>query len=693
MMNDRSESPHTSSQSFLAEAEEIVDRLAADLADLADLVGGRGENPDLLNAIFRGAHSLKGLAGLFGFGAIAELSHRMESLLDRLRLGRLGLEKSVMWLLFESQALLKTLLRDVSQTGQPCHDDEIAACGARIDAALASSGERDQRLPPERIDLADDLLSSLSEYEQHRLRENLQKGNTLYSIHVSYDLAGFDGELTRLSQLLKGHGEIICTLPGAGDDPEEEISFDILYGSREEAEELLAPLGCAGGRVVRLTPQPPPAPEETPPPAQHPGESGALPGGEGDPSPPHGAARDEPLSVKSMSRTVRVDIAKLDELMHIVGELALAHASVNDIALAMGQREFSPLAAELTRASRLLERRLSALRRGVAEIRMIPVGQLYERVSLIVRSISREQGKKVEPRFLGADTELDKVIIEEICDPLMHLVRNAVDHGMEPPERRAALGKPETGTITVSARQRGSHVVIQVEDDGGGIDLERVRAIAGRTGLAPDAARLSDREALELIFLPGFSTRDQVSDVSGRGVGMDVVRNNIAAISGMVHVETARGVGTRFRITLPITLAMIRALIVSCAGRTYALPVAALHESLLVSDADIRTTAEGELILLRGSALPLLRLERFFRLDRPGRRPDEFYVVVAGIADRRMGLVVDDLLGQQEIVIKSLGEAFRGLRGISGATDLGERGTVLVLDPAAIIGSATGITA
>jgi two-component system chemotaxis sensor kinase CheA len=682
MMNDRSDSPHISSQSFLAEAEEIADRLAMDLADLADQVGSGRENPDLLNAVFRGAHSLKGLAGLFGFSAIAELSHRMESLLDRLRLGKMDLEKPVMWLLFESQALLKTLLRDVSLTGQPGHGDEIAACGARIDAALSSSGRGDHGASLEQVGLPDELLSSLTEYERYRLRENMEKGKKLYSVHASYDLASFDGALTRLTRTLKEHGEIICTLPGAGDDPDSQISFDILYGSSEDGEELLEPLGETGGRVVRLNP--PDAEGEAPPVAQ--AESAPVPvrGGE----PPQASVRDEALSVKSMSRTVRVDIAKLDELMNIVGELSLVHASINDIALAMGHGEFSPRVVELARASRLLERRLSALRKGVAEIRMIPVGQLYERISLIVRTISREQGKKVEPRFFGADTELDKLIIEEISDPLMHIVRNAVDHGIEHPEQRVALGKDETGVISVSARQKGSHVVIEVRDDGGGIDLEKVRDGAVRKRLVDDASLISDAEALEFIFLPGFSTSDQVSDVSGRGVGMDVVRNNIAAISGVVDVETARGSGTRFRITLPITLAMIRALIVSCAGRTYALPVAALHESLLVTDDDIRATEGGEEILLRGSAMPLLRLERFFGLDRPEKRPEEYYVVVAGIAEMRMGVVVDDLLGQQEIVIKSLGEAFRGLKGISGATDLGERGAILVLDPAAMIGAA-----
>ena len=685
MTIDRGEASHDLPQEFLAEAEEIVDHLAADLADLADTVGGKGEDPDLLNAIFRGAHSLKGLAGLCGFSAICELSHQMESLLDRLRLGRLELEKPVMWLLFEAQALLRSLLRDVFESGQTAHADEIAACGARIDATLSSSTEPDQGPLLDRLGLPDERLSSLTEYEQHRLRENLEKGRKLYSIHASYDLASFDDQLTRLSDALKRHGEIISTLPGAGDDPDTEIGFDILFGSAEEEEELREPMASGIVSVVSLPPScsSPPAAEEEAAPSPAPAEGGPAQPGLAELALP--LARDEALSAKSISRTVRVDIAKLDELMHIVGELSLAQTTISDIALRMRHRELSPLAMDLVKASRLLERRLASLRKGVAEIRMIPVGQLYERISLIVRTVARQQGKLVEPRFFGGETELDKLIIEEISDPMMHIVRNAVDHGIETPASRAALGKRQSGVINVSARQKGNHVVIEVEDDGGGIDLEKIRAIAGRNGLSPHGTGLSDGEALELIFQPGFSTSDQVSDVSGRGVGMDVVRNNIAAISGMLDVETVRGKGTRFRITLPITLAMIRALIVSCAGRNYALPITALHESLLVTNGDIRASAGGETILLRGATLPLLRLERFFGLERPQGRPDEFYVVVAGMAEMRMGVVVDDLLGQQDIVIKSLGDPFRGLKGISGATDLGELGTILVLDPAAMI--------
>lgn len=680
MTSDCAETRQPVPEEFLAEAEEIVAGLAADLADLADLVGGEGDNPDLLNAIFRGAHSLKGLAGLFGFSAISELAHQMESLLDRLRLGRLALQKPVMWLLFEAQALLKSLLKDLAEQGQTAHGDEIVACCSRIDSTLSSSAETDPGTLPDRLGLPDELISSLTEYERHRLRENLDKGRKLYSVRASYDQTGFDGELTRLSDTLRRHGEIISTLPGPGDDPDREIGFQLLFATQEGEQRLRDHLSDSAASIACLTPLPRFTGELPAPAAAGAEERGAtLP-----------LDRDEALSAKRMSRTVRVDLAKLDDLMHTVAELSLAQTTIAALALRMRRSEFSPLARDLARASRQLERKLALLRRGVTEMRMIPVGQLYERISLIVRTISREQGKQVELRLLGAETELDKLIVEDISDPMMHIIRNAVDHGIEQPGQRRELGKPETGVISVSARQKGSHVVIEVQDDGNGIDLDRVRAVAARGGVVPDAARLSDREALELIFLPGFSTSDRVSDVSGRGVGMDVVRNNINAISGMVDLKTVPGRGTRCTLTLPVTLAMTRALLVSCAGRNYALPIAALHETLLVTGDNLRETGAGESVLLRGVPVPLLRLERFLGLH-PGREQrEECYVVVAGMAETRRGILVDDLLGQQDIVVKPLGEPFRGLRGICGAADLGELGTILVLDPGAMIAAAAG---
>ena len=675
---------------FLAEAEEILEELGAQLADLADMAESGSWDPDLLNAIFRGAHSLKGVAGMFGFTAVAEVAHNTENLLDWLRMGKVGLTKTVVDLLFRSARLLTVLLRATGDGTLVQYQDDITAHAAAITSCLSPSpapiaGSLQQ------VGLPAAIIGSLTEYEEHRLRENLGQGRCLFVLHTSFDLGSFDQELGSLTDLLKKYGELISTLPSIGENSQTNIDFDLLLGTQRSEQELQQLLE---GRVVSITGYGAPAEfvvpaasPSTPPEAAVPATAAVVavddqPGSAGAPTAP--ATIDEGATAKSMSRTVRVDIGKLDSLMNIVGELVLAQSSITAIANRMRAEGFSRMAVDLGKAAKGLERRLTDLQSGVMDIRMIPVGQLYDKMSRIVRNITREQGKKVDLKLYGADTELDKLIVEDIADPLMHIIRNAIDHGIESPEQRRALGKDERGTLRLSSYQKGNHVVIEVEDDGGGIDLEKIKQKALTKGLVHDVSTLSDREALELIFLPGFSTADQITDVSGRGVGMDVVRNNIAAVSGMVDIETSLGKGSRFTIVLPITLAIIKALIISCAGRTYALPITSVVESLLLVPEEIRTVENKEVVSLRDATLPLLRLDRFLAVDRIDT-PIEQYVVVVGSAEKRLGLVVDDLLGQQDIVIKPLGEMFRSIRGISGAADLGDQRTILVLDAGGII--------
>lgn len=684
---------------FLAEAEEIVEELGSRLADLSDMAEQGELEPDLLNAIFRGAHSLKGLAGMFGFGIISEVAHHTENLLDWLRMGKVKLTPPVMSVLFSSLDLLNRMLRSCNESSLDQHTEEVASHAASVSACLAPPEAETAEIPLfERLGLSSSLTGSLTEYEEHRLSENFSKGRNIYVIHVSFELTTFDQGLFTLTDAIKGCGELISTLPSVGEQVETHIDFDLLLGSNLTEVELRERLAgfditihAAGGQTAPLQhvekKQPAVAPEQPRP--------DAVSAGAADPTPSSRQTsvvkqplQEEPLSAKSMSRTVRVDISKLDELMNIVGELVLAKTSIGTIADRMRAEGFSRTALELGKAAKGLERRLSDLQKGVMDIRMIPVGQLYEKMSRIVRKISREQGKKIELKLYGAETELDKLIVEDIADPLMHIIRNAIDHGIEPPEQRLAAGKPEHGTVRLSSFQKGNHVVIEVEDDGAGINVEKIKQKALAKGLLQDISTLSPKDALDLIFLPGFSTADAVTDVSGRGVGMDVVRNNIAAVSGMVDIDTWPGKGSRFTIVLPITLAIIKALIIFCAGRTFAVPITSVVESLILGAGDIRTVEGKEVISLRRQTLPLLRLERHFRLERTGVNPGEQYVVVVGAAEKRLGLVVDDLLGQQDIVIKPLGEAFRNLRGITGAADLGDQRTILVLDPGGIINEA-----
>lgn len=680
-------------QDFLAEAEEIVEQLGSELADLSDMADSGDLNPDVLNSIFRGAHSLKGLAGMFGFSDVAELAHNMENLLDWLRLGKLDLTQKLMVVLFDSHELLGTLVRVLATGGDSDMTQEIAACVTKINACLAIPEEQCGASPLEAIGLPADVRAALTEYEEHRLKDNLAKGRTIFNVHTSFDLATFDTELSAVTEILKGCGEVVSTLPSVGEHPETAIDFEIIFGSRSSLKEVKAAVERDCVTVTQLEScMVPKEPADAPDLSSSAADRSGVEAGQqavaatGSPPPATSPVPDDAaLSAKSMSRTVRVDIGKLDELMNIVGELVLANSTIADVAIRMRNEGFSRMAIELGKAAKGLERKLSDLQKGVMEIRMIPIGQLYEKMSRIVRKISREQGKRVELKFFGAETELDKLIVEDISDPMMHIIRNAVDHGIEPQAVRTALGKDEKGTIRISSYQKGNHVVIEIEDDGSGIDIEKVKNKALQKGLVNDISTVSDRDAIDFIFLPGFSTNESVSEFSGRGVGMDVVKNNISAVSGMVDIETHKGEGSRFIITLPVTLAIIKALIISCSGRTYALPITSVLESLLMTGKDIMTVERKEVIQLRESTVPLLRLESFFDIRRSMEPPKEFYVVVVGVAEKRLGIAVDDLVCQQDIVIKSLGDSFKRFRGISGAADLGDQRTILVLDIGGII--------
>lgn len=681
-------------QDFLAEAEEIVEQLGSELADLSDMADSGELNPDVLNSIFRGAHSLKGLAGMFSFSDVAELAHNMENLLDWLRLGKLDLTQKVMAVLFDSHELLSTLVRVLARGEDTDMAEEIAECVAKINTCLAIPEQQSGESPLEAIGLPAHVRAALTEYEEHRLKDNLAKGRSIFNVHTSFDLATFDTELSAVTEILKGCGEVISTLPSVGEHLATAIDFEIIFGSKNSLKELKTAVERDCVTVTQfgscmIPEEPATSPEclstgtsKTSVEAGQPAaaSTGTLPAPA---SPP--VSDDAALSAKSMSRTVRVDIGKLDELMNIVGELVLANSAIADVAVRMRNEGFSRMAIELGKAAKGLDRKLSELQKGVMEIRMIPIGQLYEKMSRIVRKISREQGKRVELKFLGADTELDKLIVEDISDPLMHIIRNAIDHGIEPRDVRTARGKDEKGSIRISSYQKGNHVVIEIEDDGGGIDIEKIKNKALQKGLVNDISTVSDRDALDFIFLPGFSTNETVSEVSGRGVGMDVVKNNISAVSGMVDIETHQGEGSRFIITLPITLAIIKALIISCSGKTYALPITSVLESLLMTGKDIMTVERKEVIQLRGSTVPLLRLESFFDIRCSDEPPKEFYVVVVGVAEKRLGIAVDDLVCQRDIVIKPLGDSFKRFRGVSGAAELGDQRTILVLDIGGII--------
>ena len=395
------------------------------------------------------------------------------------------------------------------------------------------------------------------------------------------------------------------------------------------------------------------------------------------------------FTLRSLSDTVRVDIRKLDSLMNIVGELVINKTTIIQISRDLiAQSGAAGAGGDLQKAARNLERNLRQLQQGVINSRMVPIGQVFSRLNRVVRKLSQEFVKKIDLRVHGEETELDKLMVEDLADPLLHLVRNSLDHGIELPEVRERAGKPAQGVIELRAEQRGNHIVIEIEDDGGGIDLERVRATAVRKGLIDAAAATDERQLLDLLYLPSFSTKESASQISGRGVGLDVVKTNVARLGGMIDIETELGVGTRFTITLPITLAIIQALLVGVGKELYAIPLNAILESNRLLGSQIRTVEKREVARLRESTLPLLRIADIFGLPRAGEN-QKMFVVVVGLAEKRLGLVVDSLRGQQEVVIKSVGSVFRNTPGIAGATELGDKRAVLVLDVGALIDEAT----
>jgi two-component system chemotaxis sensor kinase CheA len=420
-----------------------------------------------------------------------------------------------------------------------------------------------------------------------------------------------------------------------------------------------------------------------------------------------GAAGSRDLTLRSVTQTVRVDIRKLDHLMNIVGELAIVRGVVarlsERVRLDAGLKELAP---DLHRLHRSFDRHLAQMQNGILEVRMVPLGQVFDKLARIVRQISREHDKQVNLVITGAETEIDKLIVEELSDPLMHMIRNAIDHGIEDKDTRMRVGKPPVGTIALNAFQKGNHVILEIEDDGKGMAPAEIVAAALRRGIVheSEAREMSSKEILALVFQPGLTTRDDVTALSGRGMGMDVVKANISKLGGVVDISSEVGIGTKMTITLPITLAIISVLMLQVAGRTFCMPLASVEEAIVFDDSMVKTFEGREVMTQRGATLPIVRLATLFHLEdwRPGVWVNEFaatpkppevrpgrsaksYCIVASVADRRVGFIVDKLVGQQDIVIKALGKSLKKARGLAGATELGDQRVGLVLDAAALI--------
>ncbi|MDI6812686.1 MAG: chemotaxis protein CheA [Desulfitobacteriaceae bacterium] len=384
--------------------------------------------------------------------------------------------------------------------------------------------------------------------------------------------------------------------------------------------------------------------------------------------------------------TIRVDTARMDNLINLVGEMVITRTRLVQVGLDLKSAyKMDPLVSNLIETNVYLGRLMNDLQESVMRLRMVPIGTVFNRFPRLVRDLARKTNKEMDLVLQGEDTELDKTVVEVIGDPLMHLIRNSVDHGIESPEERQAAGKPVVGKITLDAYHEGNHIAILVSDDGAGLPLASIRRKAIERGWIGEREELSDRDIANLIFLPGLSTAEMVTDISGRGVGMDVVKKALNNLGGMIDIDTRRGQGTTFIIRLPLTLAIIQALLVEVGAEIYAVPLSSVLETLLVNRTDIKTVGGLPMVQLRGNTLPLISLQEKFELPAPEVPSEEVFVVVVGLGDKALGLVVDTLRGQQEIVIKSLGDMLNNLPGIAGATILGDGKVTLILDIGSLI--------
>jgi two-component system chemotaxis sensor kinase CheA len=677
---------------FLSEAQEMVESLNRDVLKFDDNLRRKLRDPDLINSIFRSAHSLKGVSGMFGLQRMSDLSHEMENLLDNLRMGRIESSPQLVTLLFDFIEVLNQLIAEAGG-GPKVAKKTLSDLSERIKGFAPQEVKSEQKSPLDEIELEQSVRSVLTEYEEFRLIDCVRRGVNLYKIHASFHLIDFDESLGRLSESIKALGELITTLPSSQSSSTDEIDFDLIAGSESPIEVLREKLESdtisvtaikRKGGTVQAAPLPPAAPAR--PDKEPEAEKAAA-----DESPPPRATAEagESSSLRSISQTVRVDIGKLDNLMSIVGELVLVKTSLQSIAENLKiELGFTGPVADLQKQARNFERKLNELQNGIMEVRMVPLQQIFEKLARMVRKLAMQFEKQIELHIGGADTELDKLIIEELADPLMHILRNSVDHGIELPQERIRIGKPPAGNIDLLAYQKGNHVVIEVRDDGRGLDLEKIKQVALRKGLVPAERipEMSRRDLYNLLFLPGFSTADKVTEISGRGVGLDVVKTNITRLSGMIDIESQSGKGTTLSITLPITLAIMRALIVKVSEQNYAIPLNSVLEILRVPVAKLHTIEKREVIELRGSTLPLVRLADVFELQKPAaQEEDNLYIVVVGLAENRLGLVVNYLLGQQDIVIQPLSRSLAKIPGIAGATSLTSQQTILVLDIGGIV--------
>jgi len=655
---------------FLEEVEEHIERLEENLVQLE-------KSPDdesLVQAIFRSFHTIKGSSSSMGFQRMMELAHLMENLLDGVRKKTIAVTPELVDALLRGVDLLKFMRNGIALEGKEPEVETGEIVGMLQRFLGAQGGGQGGEEVGEELEVEAKPEETSQEEKDYMVRVFLT---------LDCSMKGVRAYLV-INRLQENGIDVVSTNPSLTELESERFgqSFDIFVRSELPPEEIRRIVeSVAEVEKAEVTVQ----------------ERETLMRVEREEKKEEGGIRvpsQEKRRVTSgLKKTVRVDVERLDALMNLVGELVIDRARLEDIIRKLQEnKEVAHLRSLLADTTTHIGRVTNELQMEIMKARMLPLAEVFNRFPRMVRDLARNFGKEIDFIIEGEDTELDRSLIEEITDPLIHLLRNAVDHGIEPPAERVALGKPPRGRILLKAYQEENSVVILVQDDGRGIDVERVRQKALALGLASqeELARMSDREAIEFIFYSGFSTNDNVTDVSGRGVGMDIVRRNIERVNGQVHVESEKGKGTTFFLRLPLTLAIIRALLVRVNGAIYSIPLADVVEIEKIEKKNTYWANKTLTSLFRGKTLPLLRLQDLLEgkkaeYEEGMNIPDVLYTVVVNTARVLAGLVVDEIVGEQEIVIKSLGSYIGDVRGLGGATILGDGRVSLIVDVASLL--------
>nr|MBI3614267.1 chemotaxis protein CheA [Nitrospirota bacterium] len=601
---------------FLAETQEMLELLDQRFITLETDPG----NKELLNEIFRAMHSMKGSAGFLGFTRLVDVTHRAESILNKLRQGDMTVTPGVINVILETIDIVKLLMADIRESGTDQHV-ETDAMSNKLDLVLSLDADPVLNASP----------AKAADKPEAQSPPPLDPGDLPKPSSPS-----------RLGEILIEQGSV-----------SKEQVIEAL-----DKQETKVPLGEILVKMEAVT-------EQT--------LDAAL----------QKQQQEKPAAKRTdEDQTIRVETKRLDQVMNLVGELVLGRNRMMKIGGELEEiHENDPKVRELSETLAQLNLVTTDLQLAVMKTRMLPIRKALAKFPRMVRDLTQKIGKQVRLELHGEETELDKSVADEIGDPLVHLVRNAIDHGIEPPAERMAAGKSAEGVVRIAASQEGNSIVIRIEDDGRGMQVEKIKAKALAKGLVGEAelATMEPREVLNLIFLPGFSTADQVSDISGRGVGMDVVRTNIRKINGTVELASESGKGSLVTIKLPLTIAIIQALLVEVDRAIFAIPLGSVLEAVKITKADVKTINGREVLNLRERVLPLFRMAEEFQMSGDPNL-DKFYVVVVGVGDRQIGVVVDRLRSQEEVVIKSMWDYLAAIKGIAGATITGEGKVVLILD-------------